>query len=324
MDSDTPPLLATVHIQRTGGTTLENLLVRHFGRAHRKISWKNGWDDVIAQVRDAGGDPATRSIRGHFPFSLRRLLPQDTRFATFFRDPVRRIVSHYDLFQQHPNVAGIYGLPAVPQGVSLEEAVGSGEYFLDNVMTRMLSDAPSPFEEPTREHLAQAIRNLETFDVVGLTERYEESLVLFQRTFDLPFVMQPRANATQRSGAAEIPASTIELIRDRNLLDLELYAAALARFDELVATASTDPAFTFDVDVLRAAARGVPRLADRDAAVAIRALVLQAEFEQYERRQETTKLKSKLERLERRMQKRGQPSLKAALRMRFAGSRKRR
>jgi hypothetical protein len=301
----TSPLLAVVHIQRTGGTTIENLMVRHFGDSHRKIGWKGGWDDVVAQVQAAGADPAIRSIRGHFPFALRRLLPAGTRFATFVRDPVRRVVSHYDLFQQHPGAAAIYALPKVPQGLPLEEAVGSGAYFLDNVMTRMLSDAPSPFVEPTREHLEQAVRNLEAFDVVGVTERFEQSLVLFQHTFDLPPMLQPRANATARPGAKATPEPTAALIRERNALDLELYDAACARFDRLVAAASADPEFELAVEAFRLAARGMPPQANgnRDATVAIRALALQTDLALYEQSRESARLRTKLERLERKTQK---------------------
>ena len=70
--------------------------------------------------------------------------------------------------------------------------------------------------------LDQAKENLtKSFSVVGISERFEESLMLMAQTFDweIPFYENRKVSKTR----PQIDPGAVEMIRDHNRLDLELY-----------------------------------------------------------------------------------------------------
>ena len=69
--------------------------------------------------------------------------------------------------------------------------------------------------------LELAKQNLKSFSVVGICERFEESLVLTALTFDweIPFYENRKVTKT----CPEIDPAAVELIKEHNRLDLELY-----------------------------------------------------------------------------------------------------
>ena len=71
--------------------------------------------------------------------------------------------------------------------------------------------------------------------MVGLTERFDETLILLKREFgwDWPFYI--RDNVTRNKAAREdIPSSTIDIIKEFNRLDIELYEYATKCFNEQI------------------------------------------------------------------------------------------
>jgi len=92
----------------------------------------------------------------------------------------------------------------------------------------------------TRADLEQATRNVvQWFQVVGLTERYDESLLLMQRELGWRgWPTYKRANVTARRPAAEqVPAEAIAAICEVNALDVDLYDWAAERLDAQVRAA---------------------------------------------------------------------------------------
>lgn len=74
------------------------------------------------------------------------------------------------------------------------------------------------------------------FEVVGLTERFDESILLLQRAFGWrrPFYEKKNVGAVRRQ-KDELPAATRDLIARHNALDLELYEFARDRFEKSIA-----------------------------------------------------------------------------------------
>ncbi len=85
--------------------------------------------------------------------------------------------------------------------------------------------------------LETAKRNLEEhFAVVGLAERFEDSLALMQCVFGWLDVSNERKNVTpDRPGLSEVPAETIDMIRRTNRYDVSLYEFASALFARRIA-----------------------------------------------------------------------------------------
>jgi hypothetical protein len=120
--------------------------------------------------------------------------------------------------------------------MSLEDYVRSGIALeTDNSQIRALSgDRAAAFGGCTPEMLAQAKRNIEAhFTVTGLTERFDESLILLKRAFGWSNVHYVRANVSPRKDP--VPPGALRAIEEQNALDLELYRWATERFDAAIA-----------------------------------------------------------------------------------------
>jgi len=79
--------------------------------------------------------------------------------------------------------------------------------------------------------LDKAKENLaKSFSVVGISERFEESLMLMAKTFDwkIPFYENRKVSKTR----PQIDPNSVEMIRDHNRLDLELYEFGKGLFEE--------------------------------------------------------------------------------------------
>jgi hypothetical protein len=124
--------------------------------------------------------------------------------------------------------------------MSLKDYVCSGlSTEVDNGQTRLLSGveeagAPPviPFGECTVETLEIAKKNLcEQFAIVGLTESFDETLILLKRALCWRDPFYIKANvAKNRPRRDEIPEATLKGIIKHNELDIQLYQCARGLF----------------------------------------------------------------------------------------------
>ncbi len=263
-DRDAGRLLVFVHIPKTAGTTLRTVLSMNEPGARSKALgnvFKGGGGvspELVARLREGGGLDVggVRLLRGHVPLGIREYLPNSVprkrslRFFTFLRDPVDRTLSHY--FRILEAGAG-YDLPPLPPGASVEATIEGG-YIHDNLHTRMLSGLPEPFGEVDESMLAQAKRNLsEGLAFFGLTERFDESLVLAKRRLGLRTILYPshaRVNTARPRGDA-IPPELRAAAEQANRYDIELYRYASELFEAQPELAELE--FAVELAALRAA-----------------------------------------------------------------------
>jgi hypothetical protein len=123
---------------------------------------------------------------------------------------------------------------------------------ISNLATRFLSDELSPTAPLPPSALDDAKANLRGFALVGIQERFAESVVLLQRMLGVGPVSYlnahmsgPRAASIARPAVEDIPEEQRALILEHNRLDVELYAFALQLFERSVAAAG--PEFAGDV-----------------------------------------------------------------------------
>jgi SAM-dependent methyltransferase len=252
-----PSLIAFVHIPKTGGGAVKSVfaaspecVARTFGPLFR-----NSESTLAALEKDL--NRIARSERqhvviGHIPYGIfRSYLSPDTRYVTFIRDPLDHVLSRY---YRH-----------IDYGISLEEALERGlpttrrerkcRVPMANLATRFLSGRPSPFGKLPPRALDDAKANLREFAFVGLTERFDESVALLERTLGLGYVPYQRKHVNPNRPAVEqTPDDQRQLIEEYNRLDIELYACARRLFEERAASAGED---------LAAAAQTVQRAARR-------------------------------------------------------------
>jgi Galactose-3-O-sulfotransferase len=214
-----------LHLPKTGGVTLR-----------RTLKWKYAPDllsfETLTKPAESLGEVplsrrrSTRVLTGHLHYGVHEYIPQRCEYITLLREPIARVVSYYYYILGHPKHWRHAEL--VRSGMSLDEFVRtSPERGIENDQTRMLSGRGAGELDAGslgRSALDEAKRNLERFLVVGLTERFDESFILIRRALGWKLPMYVSANVSTRPKPASETA--LESIRQRNLLDLELYEYA--------------------------------------------------------------------------------------------------
>jgi hypothetical protein len=179
---------------------------------------------------------------------------------TFLRDPVDRVLSHYYRHVHHPELSP--AAQAERRDRRGRATAGSLEQALDeqrlpqlmNLATRFLCAQPSSMEEELPDGaLDEAKASLRDFTFVGIQERFDESIVLLQRTLGLglvPYISSHVSIEGARPSVEDIPGEQRALIAEHNRLDSELYRFAVELFEDAIAT--SDDGFADEVEELRA------------------------------------------------------------------------
>jgi len=183
-----------------------------------------------------------RVVAGHFSFGLHTIVDRPTTYATMLRHPVDRITSlYYHLkrwprHEEHEPWLERVGLRPVGAEISLEQFIRDYPLReLDNDQTRRLAGQDPEFGKCNRSLLDLAKSNIENhFSFVGITERFEESLLVAGDEFDWCTQGQSCKELVNecRVPTSLIPSSAREAILERNTLDLELYSFANERLND--------------------------------------------------------------------------------------------
>jgi len=235
--------LVFMHIPKSGGTTLEYLIAKNYTI--------NGVIHINAPALER--NPAALFKKGEFPHvvmghhKLNQPLYQfvDRPFVhiTMLREPIGRILSYYDYLQTSPR----HGKHEAAREMSLEEFVDCRDMVeVHNAQTNRLAgllkrrvirkrhDAPEALES-ARETLERR------FSFFGITERYTEFLLTARRVLGWNDIFYQRKNVSKRkTKKAEVPQHIIDIIRERNNLDIELFEFATRLFDERCAELGID------------------------------------------------------------------------------------
>ncbi len=161
-----------------------------------------------------------RIIMGHICF-YEYMKGLNYSFATFLRDPVGRIISHYYWF--HEEEADFH---------SLEDWLNSSKTEL-NLQTAFLCGNPKT--KLTKWDLEMAKVNLHFFDFIGIVEYFDSSLKLFSRIYQtrLPNKISVlNTNLKETYKRKNIPQDIVNLIVERSCYDIELYEHACKLFNE--------------------------------------------------------------------------------------------
>ena len=221
--------LIFLHIPKTAGTTL-----------NRIIEWQ--YNPLTIFTMDPYRIRATperlkklseqrrrrlQVVRGHLYYGVHEFLPQGATYITLLREPVARFFSSYYFIQRRP-------LHPMHRKVTTER-IGVEDFIRltphrQNLQCSLVAGIKNngTCDERTLENAKENL--VKSFSVVGICERFEESLMLIAKTFDweVPFYENRKVSKTR----PQIEPSAVEMIREHNRLDLELYEFGKNLFEE--------------------------------------------------------------------------------------------
>jgi hypothetical protein len=235
--SGSDPTVIFLHIGKTAGTTLRQVLRRNFRASDVMVIRVRGGsrEETLDRFGELP-DPVRarpRLIMGHTVYGLHRHVPRPSTYITILRKPSSLVVSQYRFVLRTPGHR--HHELVTSKRMSIADYIRSGESKeMDNSQTRAVAgDLSTPYGACTDDMLELAKRNLdESFAVTGLTERFEETLVLLQKAFGWSNLHFVRANVAPQGEPVEMTDEARAMIDEHNRLDNALYAHVSKRFEE--------------------------------------------------------------------------------------------
>ncbi|HCX31104.1 MAG TPA: hypothetical protein DHU55_15260 [Blastocatellia bacterium] len=221
--------LIFLHIPKTAGTTLNRIIEWQYSGLsiytmdpYRIRATAERFKRLSEQRRRR-----LRVVRGHLFYGIHEFLPQGATYITMLRDPVTRFLSSYYFILRRP---------LHPMHRKLKkERLGVEEFIRltphrQNLQCRFIAGFENG-EICDEQVLDVAKENLtRSFSVIGLCERFEESLMLMAITFgwEVPFYENRKVSKIR----PVVEPRLVDLIKEHNRLDVELYEFGKKLFAE--------------------------------------------------------------------------------------------
>lgn len=223
--------LIFIHTPNSGGSTFDHIL----NRQYKKKSIISVRDNREAQalLKRKNELQNIRLIKGHMAFGLHTMFKDPTDYISILRHPVELILSNYSFIKERPQHKlhdEIFGKHKMGVAEYVKSGVANN---MENIQTRMLSNALDiEFGSSDKSMLNTAVYNIDTyFPVVGVTDMYDQFLILAQQHYKWRNIKYVRFNSTKsRLQVENLDDKTIDVIMKYNSLDMTLYLLAKNRF----------------------------------------------------------------------------------------------
>jgi hypothetical protein len=230
-----------LHIPKTAGTTLRYIIQYQYKppaiyELYGPSATHSQRLEKLQRLSEAK-KAEIKIVNAHLGFGLHEFLPQPCTYITFLRNPVERVVSMYYYFQRTGN--------NYVQNLTLKDFIQTYGGARDN-MTKYLSGEKLKIQltdpnneinyQCSTESLEIAKSNLKKhFKVIGLAERFDESLILLKKRLGWQLPLYDKNNVSKkRPSTKEVSKDTLNLIEKFNEFDIQLYEYAKELFEELI------------------------------------------------------------------------------------------
>ncbi|WP_085524176.1 sulfotransferase family 2 domain-containing protein [Tuberibacillus sp. Marseille-P3662] len=213
-------LLFLLHIMKTGGTTLTDIVT---GQYTNNVHFRGkGWSpqgilDYKDQIEKAD------TFCGHYWFGGHQYITGPFTYITMLRDPVEQVISWFYFRYRSPKYDHFAG--------NFSDYINSQEYpynyLTSNLQTRFICGDHTPDLETAKYNLQNF------FSVAGLTERFDESIFLMKQTLGWKNTQYQKRNVNQKRPLKhQFPQFIIDQVEEKNALDRQLYNYASQKLDE--------------------------------------------------------------------------------------------
>ncbi|MBQ27452.1 MAG: hypothetical protein CMH81_04840 [Nitrospiraceae bacterium] len=249
-----------LHIPKTAGTSLRSVIEEQFSKDHiAPFSYMHELADIVKRDKN---ELANYSLfAGHLGHTLIALLPQVPRVITMIREPVSRTISRFKNLMRNRVRKSVGHERFLDPNVTIEDFLSfpptrrlitnfqvrnlaidfdlTQTYYDDDgkeilpKQAKLLSYTTTNMSDD--ELLEKAKQRLASFEFVGITDRFAESMELLLATFGWTTTMDvPHLNALRDPALTEETLSheTIAQIESYTSLDSELYRFATALFEQ--------------------------------------------------------------------------------------------
>jgi hypothetical protein len=221
--------LIFLHIPKTAGTTLNRIIEWQYSpfAIFTMDPYRiRATADRLKQLPEARRR-RLQVVRGHLFYGIHEFLPQGATYITMLRDPVARVLSAYYFVLRRPLNPLHWKLKRERLGV--EDCLRLFPH-RQNLQCRFIAGVEDPATSDERL-LDIAKENLtKSFSVVGICERFEESLILISKTFGWEIRFYEDQRVTKSRPMVE--PKLVDLIRGHNRLDDELYEFGKKLFEQ--------------------------------------------------------------------------------------------
>ncbi|MBC7368027.1 MAG: sulfotransferase family 2 domain-containing protein [Undibacterium sp.] len=200
-------VIVSVHIPKCAGTSFRHVL--------KQIHGVGFWPNYSADFSREGVPSGTTCIHGHFMADAYDRFWPERRLITMVRHPVQRLVSNYHHFLRRHD-------PSNPASIYLH---GKG------LSLRQFAELDLMQDEITRYTSG---RKPADFAFVGISERYQESLLLLRRTFKIEGPMSAthdNVNPERATPNYSLAREDYDHIAKQNSADMAWYSEACRHFD---------------------------------------------------------------------------------------------
>jgi hypothetical protein len=220
------------HLPKCAGTAFSSALSDYFGAEN--YSWFHGPAGALEEMRNG---TTLRSVAGHFHLShiYAKDITTPTIMVTLFRNPIDRVISQYYYLRRNSE----HHLHGMAMQHSLEEVFTKGlarRLQMSNQITGMVTSLQHGSSES--KMLNSAKNNVTKYTFFGFQEDLRTFSLLVEARLGISnFIIPDLTNHSRnRPGLHEVETNIIEVIKEHNQLDLDLYKFAWDTYNEKLKT----------------------------------------------------------------------------------------
>ena len=220
-------LFIHLHIPKTGGTTLRDIIQRQYRSEKILMIPKLEESENILKEVSTSQINQLKLIQGHLKYGLHNHFHRRAKYFAIIRDPINRVLStYYYVLSQKNNPQN---LSTANNQMTIYDFVQSGvNPFLINGQTQLISGKTGDIDNPiieSEELFSLAKENIENdFLFLGITEMFDETILILKNMLGWHMPYYSIANRTKKKPNYDaVNPTIISFIKEHNQLDIKLY-----------------------------------------------------------------------------------------------------